>query len=112
MESKFKVPTLRALVRTIIGVTCAMWFPYWIKVAFPAADDWYNTPGNTILGLSLMAVLLFLIIATTVSWVRLGDIELRLVAAAKNYAAGVITLDEYGLQSRQILDRKRPPDAP
>ena len=105
MANKLKVPTFRAIVRTIIGLICAMWSPYWIEVAFPAALAWYNTPGNEILGLSLLVVLFFSIIAATVRWVRVGNIELRLVAAAKQYASGAITLDEYGLQSKQILGK-------
>ena len=91
-----KLPLARPVIRSIIGLNCAMFSPYWCKVAFPQAAAWFNIPGHEILELLLLSVLVFGSIAATVRWVRTGNIEWRLVVAAKKYAVGAITLDEYG----------------
>jgi uncharacterized membrane protein YfcA len=105
MADGANVPFVRPVIRSIIGITCAMFSPYWCKVSFPAAAAWGNIPGHEIPELLFLFVLFFGTIAATVRWVRTGNIEWKLAIAAKRYASGAITLEDYGLQSKQIMGK-------
>jgi len=108
MFDKLKTPYLRAIIRSVVGFQCAIWSPYWIKVAFPAAAAWRGKPENGLFALFLLAVLFFATIAATVFWVRSGNREWRLMFLARKFALGAITLDQYGLQTKQLIGSNRP----
>ncbi len=95
----------RPIFRWLAGLTCPVFLVLAVLLAFPTVVGWGDKPAYLSAALFLWGAFFFGTIAATGRWDTTGRKRVELAIAAKQYLAGEITLDEYGLLTKQIMGR-------
>jgi hypothetical protein len=97
----------RPVFRWLAGITCPVFLVMAVFLVFPSLG-FTEKPELLLAGLFLWSAFFFGSVATKgrFDYLSRQSIQSQLAIAAKKYAAGEITLDEYGSQSKLIMDRE------
>jgi hypothetical protein len=95
----------RPVFRWLAGLTCPVFLVMAVLIAFPQLIGWGDKPNYLFAALFIWGAYFFGTVAATGRWDDSGRKRAALEIAAKKYLAREITLDEYGSQTKQILER-------
>jgi hypothetical protein len=110
MNEGAKQSEARPIFRWLAGLTCPFFLGAAIFAGYYGIRDAIDKPQET-LGLLVLPLLLlwgavfFGVIAATGKFTSGRGTQVTLIAAAKKYAAGQMTLEEYGSLTKDIISK-------